>query len=116
MKSLAELAEALVVPRPEPQLRLISLEDGASSARLQDAAAALSLKAAAGYFGNGEAVEPEGWVEADGVGKLDERDVRCPGRRSVNGAGHPRRRPLVFRANPAGTAGKDCPRSVPWSG
>jgi hypothetical protein len=28
VKSLAELAESVVVARPEPQLRLISLEDG----------------------------------------------------------------------------------------
>ena len=32
-----------------------------------------SLKAAAGYFGGGEAVEPEGWVPAEGVGKLDDK-------------------------------------------
>jgi uncharacterized protein len=31
-----------------------------------------SLRAAAGKFGNGEAVEPEGWVEVPGAGKLDE--------------------------------------------
>src|SRR5262249_28411670 len=31
-----------------------------------------SLKAAAGYFGKGESVELEGWIEADGVGRLDE--------------------------------------------
>ena len=32
-----------------------------------------SLRAAAGKFGNGEEVEPEGWVEAPGTGKLDEK-------------------------------------------
>jgi hypothetical protein len=32
-----------------------------------------SLKAAAGYFGGGEAVEPEGWVSAEGVGKLSDK-------------------------------------------
>jgi len=32
-----------------------------------------SLKAAAGYFGGGEAVDPEGWIRVEGLGKLDKR-------------------------------------------
>lgn len=35
------------------------------------------LKAAAGYFGDGEAVEPEGWIEAAGMGRLDKRMFVC---------------------------------------
>ncbi len=74
VQSLADLAEALVVPRPEPQLRLISLDDERVKREAFKTLLPLySLKAAAGYFGNGEAVEPEGWVEADGVGRLDEQ-------------------------------------------
>lgn len=31
-----------------------------------------SLRAAAGYFGAGEEVEPEGWIDASDIGRLDE--------------------------------------------
>jgi SOS-response transcriptional repressor LexA len=62
-----------------------------------------SLRAAAGYFGDGEAVEPEGWVEADSVGKLDDRMFVC---RAVGRSMEPTIRDgdyVVFRANPAGS-------------
>jgi hypothetical protein len=62
-----------------------------------------SLTAAAGYFGNGEAVEPEGWIEADGVGRLDQQMVVC---RAVGRSMEPTIHDgdyLVFRARPAGT-------------
>jgi SOS-response transcriptional repressor LexA len=74
VRSLSDLAAALVVTRPDRQLRLISLEDERVKREAFKTLLPLySLKAAAGYFGNGEAVEPENWVEADGIGKLDER-------------------------------------------
>ena len=60
-------------------------------------------KAAAGYFGNAESVEPEGWVEADGVGRLDERMFVC---RAVGRSMEPRIHDgdyVVFRAKPSGT-------------
>jgi SOS-response transcriptional repressor LexA len=62
-----------------------------------------SLKAAAGYFGEGEAVEPESWVEVDGLGTLDERMFVA---RAVGRSMEPRIQDsdyLVFRANPAGS-------------
>ena len=62
-----------------------------------------SLKAAAGYFGNAEPVEPEGWVEAYGVGRLDKRMFVC---RAVGRSMEPRIHDgdyVVFRAKPAGT-------------
>ncbi|HET6202951.1 MAG TPA: S24 family peptidase [Planctomycetota bacterium] len=104
VKSLAELAESVVVARPEPQLRLISLEDervkrGAFRTMLP----VYSLKAAAGYFGSAEPVEPETWVEADGLGKIDERMFVC---RAVGRSMEPFIRAgdyMVFRAKPAGT-------------
>ena len=72
-----------------------------------------SLKAAAGYFGSGEAVEPEGWVEADGVGKLDERMFVC---RAVGRSMEPAIRDgdyLVFRAKPRAPArGRSFSRSI----
>jgi type III restriction enzyme len=73
-KSVADLAASLVVPRPEPQLRLIALEDASVQREAFKTLLPLySLKAAAGYFGSGEAVEPEAWVEADSIGRLDEQ-------------------------------------------
>jgi SOS-response transcriptional repressor LexA len=60
--------------RAEPQLRLVSIEEARVNREAFKTLLPLySLKAAAGYFGNGEGVEPESWIEADGIGKLDER-------------------------------------------
>ena len=59
--------------------------------------------AVAGYSGNGESVEPEAWIEAEGVGKLDERMFVA---RAVGRSMEPTIRDgdfLVFRANPIGT-------------
>jgi SOS-response transcriptional repressor LexA len=104
VKSLAELAESIVVARPEPQLRLISLEDKRVEREAFKTLLPLySLKAAAGYFGNGEAVEPESWVEADGVGKLDERMFVA---KVLGRSMEPRIRDgehCVFRAQPVGS-------------
>jgi len=62
-----------------------------------------SLKAAAGYFGEGEAVEPEGWAEVDGFGTLDEQMFVA---RAVGRSMEPKILDgdyLVFRANPTGS-------------
>lgn len=62
-----------------------------------------TLKAAAGYFGSGEAVEQEGWIEVYGVGVPDERMFVC---RAVGRSMEPTIRDgdyVVFRAKPAGT-------------
>lgn len=104
VKSLAELAEGLVVARPEPQLRLISFEDERVKREAFKTLLPLySLKAAAGYFGNAEPVKRESWVEADGLGKIDERMFVC---RAVGRSMEPTIRDgdyVVFRAKPAGT-------------
>jgi len=104
VQSLAELSDALVRARPEPQLRLVSLEDERVKREAFKILLPLyTLKAAAGYFGNGEAVEPEGWVEADSVGRIDERMFVC---RAVGRSMEPGIRDgdyLVFRAKPSGT-------------
>ena len=104
VESLAELAESLVVARPEPQLNLVALDDERAKREVFRTLLPLyTLRAAAGYFGEGEAVEPEGWIEADGVGKLDERMFVC---RAVGRSMEPAIRDgdyLVFRANPTGT-------------
>jgi type III restriction enzyme len=104
VQSLADLADALVRARPEPQLRLIPLEDERVRREAFKTLLPLySLKAAAGYFGRGEAVEPEGWIEVDGVGRLDEKMFVC---RAVGRSMEPSIRDgdyLVFRAAPIGT-------------
>lgn len=102
--SLAELADSLVRARPEAQLRLVSLEDArVKRDGFKTLLPLYSLKAAAGYFGNAEAVEPEGWVEADGLSRLDEQMFVC---RAVGRSMEPTIHDgdyLVFRAKPAGT-------------
>jgi type III restriction enzyme len=104
VRSLAELADALVRDLPERQLRLISLEDERVKREAFKTLLPLySLKAAAGFFGNGEAVDPEGWVVADNVGRLDDRMFIC---RAVGRSMEPTIRDgdyVVFRAKPAGT-------------
>ncbi|MGH8544064.1 MAG: DEAD/DEAH box helicase family protein [Gammaproteobacteria bacterium] len=102
--SLADLADALVRARPKAQLQLISLDDERVNREAFKTLLPLySLKAAAGYFGNGEAVEPRGWIEADGVGRLDERMFVC---RAVGHSMEPTIRDgdyIVFRARPTGS-------------
>jgi type III restriction enzyme len=104
VKTLVELAESLVVARPEPQLRLISFEDERVQREAFKTLLPLySLEAAAGYFGSGEAVEPQGWVEANGIGRLNERMFVC---RVVGRSMEPTIRDgdyAVFRARPTGT-------------
>ena len=104
VRSLSELSDALVRARPEQQLRLISFEDERVKREAFKSLLPLyTLKAAAGYFGSGEPVEPGGWVEADGVGRIDERMFVC---RAVGRSMEPTIRDgdyIVFRAKPAGT-------------
>ena len=103
-RTLSGLAAALVVPRPDRQLSLVPLSDERVT---RDAFKTLlplySLKAAAGYFGNGEAVEPESWIEVDGIGKLDERMfvAKVVGRSMEPRIHHGEY--CVFRANPVGS-------------
>ncbi len=104
VKSLAELDAALVVPRAGPQLQLVAIDDPRVKREAFKTLLPLySLKAAAGYFGSGEAVEPEGGVEAETMGQLDERmfAARATGRsmEATIHVGEGR----VFGAEPAGT-------------
>ncbi|MGQ0552837.1 MAG: S24 family peptidase [Planctomycetota bacterium] len=62
-----------------------------------------SLRAAAGRFGGGEPVEPDGWVEASSIGKLDDRMFAAHAvGRSMEPTIHDGDL-LVFRADPAGS-------------
>ena len=49
------------------------------------------FRAAVGYFGDGDVVEPEGWIEAAGVGPLDERMFVCWCGGAVHGSEEPTR-------------------------
>lgn len=104
VESLAELAVNMVVPKSEPQLTLLSLDhERVKQGAFKTLLPLYTLKAAAGYFGKGEAVEPEGWVMADGVGKLDEQMFVC---RAVGRSMEPTIRDgdyVVFRSKPGGT-------------
>ena len=102
--SLAELVDAVVGAPPEQQLKIVPFEEARRKAQMfQTLLPLYGLEAAAGYFGDGEAVEPEGWIEAAGVGRLDERMFVC---RAVGRSMEPTIRDgdyLVFRAKPEGT-------------
>ena len=104
VRSLAELANAVVHAPPERQLEIVPFEEGRRKAQVfKTLLPVYGLKAAAGYFADGEAVEPEGWIEAAGVGRLDERMFVC---RAVGRSMEPTIRDgdyLVFRAKPEGT-------------
>lgn len=104
VRTLAELSVTFAKGRPEPLLKPIGLDDPRVK---HDAYKTLlplySLKAAAGYFGQGEAVEPEGWLEVDGIGKLDEQMFVC---QAVGRSMEPAIKDgdyLLFRAQPKGT-------------
>ena len=104
VRSLGELVDALVRTPPEQQLKIVPFEEARRKAQMFKTLLPLyGLRAAAGYFGDGEAVEPEGWIEAAGVGRLDERMFVC---RAVGRSMEPTIRDgdyLVFRAKPEGT-------------
>ena len=104
VRSLAELVDAVVHAPPERQLKIVPLEEARRQAQMFKTLLPLyGLEAAAGYFGDGEAVEPEGWIEAAGAGRLDERMFVC---RAVGRSMEPTIRDgdyLVFRAKPEGT-------------
>ena len=71
----AELADAVVHAPPERQLKIVRFEEARREAQMFKTFLPLyGLRAAAGYFGNGEAVEPEGWIEA--VGRSMEPTIR----------------------------------------
>ena len=87
---------------------LVASEKVAQALRFREYLPLYSLRAACGKFGDGEAVECEGWVKVEGCGRLDERMfvVRASGRsmepKIHNGD------LCVMRANPQGSRqGKD---------
>lgn len=104
VKGFAELVEALAVPKPGPQLRIAGLDDPRiEKEKFKTLLPLYSIRAAAGYFGNGEEVEAEGWIDASSLGRLDERMFVA---RAVGRSMEPRIYDgdfLVFRKDPEGT-------------
>lgn len=102
VRTFRQLVEALAIRPAEPQLNLISLDDErVKKEAFESLLPVYTLKAAAGYFGNGEAVEPEAWVPVEG--QLDKNMFIA---RAVGRSMEPRIHDddlLIFRAHPAGT-------------
>ncbi len=103
VKTFSALVSALVAGT-EPQLKLLGIDDPrVTSQKFRTLLPLYSLRAAASYFGNGEAVEPEGWIDAEGAGSLDDRMFVA---RAVGRSMEPKIYDgdlCIFRANPQGT-------------
>lgn len=103
-KTFADLAERLLPELGKPHLVVLAADDSRVEKEAFETLLPLySLEAAAGYFGDEKAVELEGWVEADGVGRLNDKMfvARATGR-SMEPRVHEGDY-LVFRAHPTGT-------------
>lgn len=104
-RSTSELAVTPgAMPRSKPHPHVIPLDDSrVKKEAYRTLLPVYTLRAAAGYFGNGESVESEGWLEATDVGVLDERMfvARAMGR-SMEPVIHDGDL-LVFRRDPSGT-------------
>lgn len=62
--------------------KLVTIESVPKNLRFREYLPVYSLRAACGYFGDGEEVEPEGWVKVENCGRLNEGMfvVRASGR------------------------------------
>jgi len=102
--TFGDMADAMVREKAGALLRFVSLDDTrVATERYKSLLPLYSLKAAAGYFGKGEQVEAEGWIEAEGLGMLDDRMFVA---RAVGRSMEPRIHDgdyCVFRANPVGS-------------
>jgi len=79
------------------------LADIEEERKFRDHLPVYSLQAAAGYFGDGKAVDPEGWIEAASFGRLDKKMFVA---RAVGKSMEPRIHDgdlLVFRSHPVGS-------------
>ncbi len=103
-------AQIMEVESKEPSINSIKKDNGIriepevnDNVKYLDFLPIYSVKAACGYFGDGELVEPLGWVRADGIGKINRNMfvVKAVGNSmlpSINDGDL-----CVFRANPAGS-------------
>jgi SOS-response transcriptional repressor LexA len=104
VNTLEDLNAAVAVEPASRQLQLISLDDArVEKQKFKTLLPLYSLKAAAGYFGEGEAVEPEAWIDASSIGRLDDQMFIA---RAVGRSMEPRIYDgdyCVFRTKPKGT-------------
>jgi type III restriction enzyme len=103
-KTFRDLSVALAKPPRKTELVLLGTDDArVASDSYKTLLPVYSLQAAAGHFGEGRAVELEGWVEVQSVGKLSPEMFVA---RAVGRSMEPRINDgdyLVFRANPGGS-------------
>ena len=102
-KALAEhFASSMDIPEDRPSV--VRIEPAINDeAKFIDFLPLYSIRAACGYFGEGEAVEESGWIKVDGMGRLNRNMfvVQAEGR-SMEPLIHDGDY-CVFRANPAGS-------------
>lgn len=101
--ALAGHFQELMAEKPS-KTEIIRVEPGVNDdVKYIDFLPVYTLKAACGYFGEGEEVREEGWIQVEGVGKLN-RNMFV-----VQATGHSMEPKIhdgdfcVFRANPAGS-------------
>lgn len=101
-----ESMDGTILPEPPTTsvLQLISLDHPrVAKDKFKTLLPLYSFKVAAGHFGSGEAVEPEGWVDASSIGRLNDQMFVA---RAVGRSMEPRIADgdyCVFRLNPEGT-------------
>ena len=102
-KALAEYLKGLLATTETPQEEIRIEASVADNVKYVDFLPFYSLKAACGYFGDGEDVEESGWVQVECMGRLNRNMfvVRASGR-SMEPRIHDGDL-CVFRANPAGS-------------
>ena len=102
-KALADYIRQMLVEEPIVAKEVPFEFEVSDEAKFVEFLPVYSIKAACGYFGEGEDVSELGWIRADGIGKLN-RNMYV-----VQASGHsmePRIQDgdyCVFRANPAGS-------------
>lgn len=102
-KALAEYLNGLLTISETPQEEIRIEANVADNVKYVDFLPFYSLKAACGYFGDGEDVEESGWVQVEGFGRLNHNMFVV---RAVGNSMEPRIHDgdlCVFRANPAGS-------------
>lgn len=102
-KALSNYLKAMMTSAPKQQESLRVEAAVADNVKYLDYLPLYSLKAACGYFGDGENVEELGWMRVEGMGKLNRNMfvVQASGKSmepKINDGDY-----CVFRANPAGS-------------
>lgn len=65
----------IIFQKDSKEIQIEELVD--NSLKFEDYLPAYSLKAACGYFGEGQDVEPEGWIKVSGIGNLNRNMFIC---------------------------------------